>query len=267
MGNFIKSFIVGIFAIFPGVSGSTLAISLDIYDKFFYSLKNIKENYLFILLVVLGFCFGVIVGSNIIIYLSNYKKILYYAFAGLIIGTIPNMFQRAKRINYIFLIISFIISIITLFSCKNTLDFKSNSFKMLVGGIFFSFGKIFPGVSSSFFLIILGIYDEIIILFSNPVLIFSQISHYLPFILGALIGLIIFVKLLNYLILNKHDLLYSILIGLVLSSIISIVPKFELNFDNILGIALMMLGSVISFKFNKKKRFNLLKVLTRQTKI
>ena len=42
--TFIKCVFIGMFAIFPGISGSALAISLDIYDRIFYSLKNIKEN-------------------------------------------------------------------------------------------------------------------------------------------------------------------------------------------------------------------------------
>jgi putative membrane protein len=74
----IKSIIIGMFAIFPGISGSALAISLDIYDNFFTSLKNIKANYKFLLLVIFGLIIGVVLGSNIIINLYNYKNITIF---------------------------------------------------------------------------------------------------------------------------------------------------------------------------------------------
>lgn len=249
----IKSIIIGMFAIFPGVSGSSLAISLDIYDNLFKSLKNIKENYKYLLLVIIGLSAGIIFGSNIIIYLYNFKNIMYYIFIGLIIGSIPSMAKKVNKILYLPLIISFILSIISLFFCKNTFDNNVNFTKMVSGGILFSFGKIFPGVSSSFFLIMLGIYDEIMLLFSNPLLFFTRFLYYFPFIIGIIIGLLIFIKLLNYLLLKKYDLLYSVLIGFVLSSLFSILPKFELTFINFVGVLLMILSFIISFKFNEKK--------------
>ena len=256
MSIFIKSIIIGMLAIFPGVSGSAFAISLNLYDKIIFSLKNIKENKIFLLLVTSGIVVGVILGSNIIIYLTKFKTILYYTFIGLILGDIPFMIKKTNnrgRVRYLPLIISFLLSSITLLYCKNIFNKKVTFIKMIIGGILFSFGKIFPGVSSSFFLIIIGIYKEILILFSNPAIICTKFLYYFPFIIGALIGLLIFIKLLNYLLINKYDLLYSILIGFMLSSTISITPKFELTLPNILGVIIMITSFVISLKFKLKK--------------
>lgn len=253
MNTIIKSIIIGMFAIFPGISGSAIAISFNIYDRLFSSFKDVRKNISFIVLVIIGIIIGVIIGSNIIIYLINIKNVLYYVFIGLIIGSIPSMIKKVNNIKYIPLICSFMLSIITLLFCKNIFNEDVSFFKMVIGGILFSFGKIFPGVSSSFFLIMLGIYDEILILFSNPINILNNFLYYLPFLIGLLIGLLIFIKLLNYLLLNKYDLLYSVLIGFVFSSIISILPKFKFNLINIMGIILMIISFIISFKLNKKR--------------
>ena len=253
---FIKSIIIGILAIFPGISGSAFAISLNMYDKIIYSFKNIKENKLFFLIVACGLIIGIIIGSNIIIYFSGYKEILYYGFIGLIIGDVPLMIKKVNcrgNIRFFPLVFSFAFSILTLFYCKNMIIGGNSFLKMFVAGLLFSFGKIFPGVSSSFFLIILGVYKEILVLFSNPITIFSNLSYYFPFIIGGIIGLIIFIKLLNYLLIEKYDILYSALIGLMISSIIPIIPKFELSAYNIIGVIIMMACSVISFKFKLKK--------------
>lgn len=248
----IKSILIGMFAIFPGISGSALAISLGIYDKLFSSFKDIRKNYLFLLLVIIGIIVGVLVGSNIILYLTSLKNVMYYIFIGLTIGSIPSMLKKIKKIRYIPMVLSFLLSTITLLFCMNIFNKNISFIKMIFGGIMFSFGKIVPGISSSFFLILLGIYDKILILFSNPIIIFNNFYYYFPFIVGMIIGFLLFFKLIDYLLLNKYDLIYSILIGFIISSIIPIYPKFEFNFINIFGFLLMIISFIISFKFNQK---------------
>ena len=151
---FIKSIFIGIFAIFPGVSGSALAISLNLYDRIIVSLKNINNNKLFLIKILIGIVLGVILGSNIIMYLSSFKNILYYIFIGLIISDIPFMIRKVNnkgRIRYVLVFLSFIFSTITLLLYKESFNEDTSFLKMIFGGILFSFGKIFPGVSSSFF--------------------------------------------------------------------------------------------------------------------
>ena len=108
---FIKSIFIGIFAIFPGISGSALAISLGLYDRIFYSFKNIKNNLLFIITVLLGLMLGIIIGSNIIIYFVNLNNYLYYIFIGLMISEIPFMINKTRskgKIRYIYTLGSFL---------------------------------------------------------------------------------------------------------------------------------------------------------------
>ena len=60
---FIKSFIIGICAILPGVSGSVIAVSFGIYDKFIDIVSNknkLKNNLLFIFIVSLGVSLGIL---------------------------------------------------------------------------------------------------------------------------------------------------------------------------------------------------------------
>lgn len=253
---FIKCILIGMFAIFPGVSGSALAISLNVYDEILLSLRNYKKNKIFFLTLILGMIIGVFIGSNILIYLTNIKNILYFIFIGLIISEIPFMIKKTNqkgKIRYYLLVLSFLFSLITLLFYKNANNNKVSPLKMFVGGFLFSFGKIFPGVSSSFFLIILGIYKKILLLFGNPTLLLVDFKYYMPFVLGIFLGLIIFIKLLSYLMIKKYDYLYSVLIGFIISSVITIFPKIEFRVSSIIGIVLMFLSFIISFKFNLKK--------------
>ena len=84
-------------------------------------------------------------------------------------------------------------------------------------------------------------------------IIINNFFYYFPFIIGTIIGLLVFVKLLNYLLIHKYDYLYSILLGLLFSSIISILPKFNFRIVDIIGVLLLAMSTIISFKFKQKK--------------
>ena len=70
---FLKSFIVGIGKIIPGVSGALLAINFGIYEKLLDSITNFfddwKNNIKFLLIFCFGIILSIIIGSKIILYL------------------------------------------------------------------------------------------------------------------------------------------------------------------------------------------------------
>ena len=258
MITFIKSFIVGICVILPGVSGSVVAVSLGIYSKILsiISHNDYKNNKLFLTTTIIGILLGVFTTGNLLFIIFKYETIIYYILIGIIFSEIPflikNIHDRGK-INYFGLILAFIISLLLDILTKNNNVSEYSFFKYFLGGLFFSFGKIFPGVSSSFFLLCLGIYDNIIVLVTKPLLLFINIKLYIPFIFGSIIGIIIFIKLLTYLINNKYELVYSIILGLIISSIIILFPRFSLDLKNILGIILMIIFFIIFVNIKKKK--------------
>ncbi len=252
MVTFIKSIIIGICAILPGISGSVVAISFKIYNRFIHSLSsiyNIKRNMKFIIIVIIGVLCGLFFGSKFLTYIFKYETFIHYILSGIILSEIPFIVNKVhsysgNKVNVISLIISFFVSL-----SMDIINFNSSvnysRFSYFIGGFLFSFGKIFPGISSSFFLLRIGIYENIIIIVSNPFLLVDNFSLYLPFILGVLIGIVTFYKLLLYLLNNKFELTYSIIIGFILSSVIILIPRFMLDLLHIIGILLMILSFVI----------------------
>lgn len=255
MITFLKSIIIGICALLPGVSGSVIAVTLGIYERFLVSIKNIKDNYLFILEVLLGIFVGVFFTSNIIIYIFKYQTIIFYILSGIILSELPFIIKKITinngKVRIIPLLLAFFGSYL-LEILKNNSVIINSKLNYFIGGILFSFGKIFPGISSSFFLLSLGIYKNIIILVTNPFLLISKLDLYFPFIIGTIVGLLLFYKLLSYLMNNKYDLTYSIIIGFIISSTIVLIPKFEFKLINILGIVLMISFFVIFICIKKK---------------
>ena len=95
---FLKSIIIGVANIIPGVSGGTLAVMLNVYDpitekigNFFLVDRKTKVSYfLYLLVVLIGAGTGIFLFANIIKYsITNYPKITVTVFTLLILPSIP----------------------------------------------------------------------------------------------------------------------------------------------------------------------------------
>ena len=244
----LKSIVVGIFSLLPGVSGSTLAITFNLYERFFKSMQNIKGNKLFLANFFIGIIIGLFIGSKITIYIIDFN-IIYYIFIGIIFSEIPVLIKKCE-ILYLPLILSFVFSTLTNVLTSTFLINVNINIRMFLGGILFSCGKIIPGISSSFFLLSLDIYKDIMIIFSKPSLLLN--TNYFPFIMGSLIGVLVFIKLFTYMINNHYNLFYSMIIGFIMSSIFLIIPKYVSITELITGIILMIVFFAISLKIKRK---------------
>ena len=256
---FIKGIIIGIGKIIPGVSGAVLAIILNLYDRGIEAILNIfkspKENILFLLKVGLGIITGIILFSNIINYaLSNYYIFTMLLFIGLIIGGIPSILKEVDKKDYIYTIIIIIIfTIISLLNIDNNYVIKNNFLDYViffVGGIVETCGTVIPGLSSTALLLILGIYNHIILSISNISKLIINYRVLFPFLLGIISSLLLISKLIAILLKRYKEKTYSIILGLLLSSIIVLIIKtFTINISIlqlIIGLFFMFVGIIIS---------------------
>ena len=114
---------------------------------------------------------------------------------------------------------------------------------------------ILPGISGSLILVILGVYKILVEALDN-----LDVKIISSFIVGAVIGVISFSKILKWLFNNYKSLAYSIMLGLVIGSIEKIWPwnksfSTELSsFDLFLSISLVILGFIIVFLLEKTKK-------------
>lgn len=261
--------VIGAGVVLPGVSGSVLAIMLGIYDKVIYLLndnsssiiKKIKE----ILPLLIGLLIGIILFGNLLLFFfERYEVEMRYVFIGLILGGIPILNNEIKnksggKVNYKCLLITLIFSTILFILSNYNFSFSSTNFNnipfigFLTAGILYISGKIIPGISSSFFMMILGLYDYILLILSNP---FSftvvQYIKFIPFIIGVIAGFMILVKLINYLLSNHFTKTYSSIIGFVLGSVFAIFPGIKLEFSYFISFLLMILSFILAYNMSKK---------------
>lgn len=263
---FLKGLIIGIGKIIPGVSGSMLAISMGIYDKLIYSINNIfkdfKKNIKFLFVVTLGVITSIIFFSNIILKcLNNYYMITMFLFIGLIVGSFKDIKSQVMNINksIVFIILSSCI-IFGIINIDNDINIQNTFIKIIyfiIVGAIDAVTMVIPGISGTAVLMTIGAYTKLMETFSNLLnynFLIDSFVIILPFLFGLFIGIIITVKLINYLFSNYKEATYSAIIGFSISTIILMFAKClnsKYTFsDMIFAFIALFIGYFISKKIN-----------------
>ena len=269
MSNFIYSLISGILIgtcmILPGVSGSVVAIMLGVYESVIYILNDKMSSNMYkvkkILPLAIGIIIGILIfGKILLVFYNNYSYQMMYVFMGLILGSIPVLINeietKNEKINKKYLFISLFSSIMLFvlpklfnINIKNTF----NPINLFFGGFLYIAGKIIPGISISFFLMILGLYEYILKIISNPLsLTIDKIIILIPFFIGVILGLYIFIKLINYLLENHFSKTYSSIIGFIIGSLLAIFPGVQYNIIGMVSFVLFIISFELVSKLSKK---------------
>jgi len=262
----LKGIIIGIGKIIPGVSGSMLAISMGIYQKLIDSVNNFfkqtKESFKFLFKIAIGVLISMVFFSNIILdCLNKYYLITILFFIGLIRNGFEDIKSNTnKKYNYIAIISFILITILGFININNQVNIKNS----LLNFLYFAFigfmdavTMVVPGISGTATLMMLGAYEKVMGLYSNIFnlsLLLENIKLLIPYILGIGIGIILTVKLINYLFKNFKERTYSSILGFSLSTIVLMFIKclntFYTLFELIIAFILLILGIFITKKIN-----------------
>lgn len=259
----IMGILLGAGAILPGISSGVLCVIFGIYDKLVDSIlgffNDIKKNLTFLFPILFGVGIGVIIFGNVL------KKLFYehpiptqFAFIGLILGCVPNLFKIANskkgfRLHYLLYTgISFIITLLLLMLESNWISSNTNtntslsSLFLVLSGFIMSAGVIIPGVSSTVLLMILGTYET----YLNAVSM-VDLSILVPMGIGLIFGGLVFLKLTQYVMHHYFAQTYYTIIGFVLGSLLVLYPGFEISFTGIISLIIFVLCFFIGKIFEK----------------
>jgi len=265
---------MGIADAMPGISGGTIALLVGIYEELIKSISEIKISLFselkkngfssfwkklngnFLLVITLGIGISLIsfikISADL---LENFPLFVWSFFLGLIFATVYVIYKMIKLwsvTSLFFLVISIFFS---LFLSPDSIyeTAEISLIYILFSGIIASSAMILPGISGSLILVILGVYGYLIKSVNN-----LEFIVLFTFILGAIIGLLSFSRILKYLFKNHRNVTYTIMLGLVIGSIEKIWPwnkSFSMELSNLnllLSISLVILGFIIVFLFEKK---------------
>ena len=288
--NFFNGLAFGITEIIPGVSGGTIAIILGFYFSLIEAInhftEDLRKNLKFLIPVALGTITGIVFFSSVINYLlANFSFPTMLFFIGLITGIIPHIFNKVKEkgkslkpIEVVLIIIPFtfllIISSFKNASITDPHEVVSSMNALSVVFIFFSgilaaMALVIPGISGSFVLLLLGIYPLAIYSVSSIRFFLADISNtallldickvLIPLAIGMIIGGLCMVRLIEKLLKNYSEIVYSVILGLLSGSVIVLfrepmVYKSGVSSGFIAaGVITFALGCVASFWLGRKK--------------
>ena len=238
----VAGFFVGLAEILPGISGSTIAIAFNVYQKFILFLSNLKVsnlslkykelNRVFFLDLIIPFLFSmaltVILLSNLIMFLFSEYTYYFLVFLSLLMCLIA--FVLLKRIKCLLdnkLKIFFYFTLGAIFGFllnQINLILTNPNFIILlaVGFIAFSF-FLMPGISGSAVLLSIGVYELIIGSIAT-----LNMTILIPFALGCLISLLTMPKIVHYLLDRFNTNIMTFFSALILVSGILLFPFFTL---------------------------------------
>lgn len=276
---------MGIADAIPGVSGGTIALLLGIYEELIHTISSLNFEQILYLRkngfksfwskINGGFLFSLLLGIGVSLIsfvkisaslLDKYPLFVWSFFLGLIIATVYVIYKLIEKLNFrniLFVLISIMATL--LLSSFSTVEINNISLLyILFCGIIASSAMILPGISGSLILVILGVYTFLINALNN-----LDILIIIVFILGAIIGLLGFSRVLKYLFNNYRNITYSIMLGLVIGSIPKIL-KITLfliaepwnkdltakvnNIDIVISIILMLCGFSLILILDKKTK-------------
>jgi len=229
--RFIKGMIIGSGFILPGVSGGALAAVLGLYERIIEFLanpfRNLRESFLFFLPVGLGGLSGVFLLSIAIAYfLGAYEAQILWLFAGCIIGTLPALWRQSgergrRRGHMLILAAAAVFGYILLLAGEASVadELPQTMLTWLIAGAIVGLGAIIPGLSSSNFLVYLGLYQPMAEGIRD-----LNFSVILPLALGGIVCVLIFSKAMNYILRHAYTGLYHAIIGIVIASTVMIIP-------------------------------------------
>lgn len=277
--DFLKGVCIGVANVIPGFSGGTMAVILNIYERvingfsnFFKSpIKTLKDLWAVVIGLVVGIVIAILTITKL---LSTFPIPTSLFFVGLIIGSIPNLFQsyasyqKVQVLDIIFFMLAMaVIIILPLLNSNNTQVTNVNMgiiILMFVLGAICAAAMVLPGVSGSLVLMAFGYYlflmDNIGILiesvltlnfdnFVNPFFIV------LSFGIGAVIGIVFISKVLKYLFEKHPRTIYAIILGLLVASPFAIIYAVIKQYNDVIvntsplsyviGIVCMAIGAFI----------------------
>ena len=231
LSRFLKGVVIALGFILPGVSGGVLAAILGIYERMLrfmaHLTKNFKENLLFFLPVGIGGIVGVGVLSKPLEWLlQNYQIVVLWGFAGAIIGTLPALAKestlKSKRTmgDLFWFFGTMIIGFLFLYFMGDILGtIPANFLGFVLAGGLIALGVLVPGLSPSNLLLVLGLYDPMLKGFKG----FDILGVFLPIAIGGLLVMLLFSKLMEWLLEHYHSKVYHFILGIVIASTVLIV--------------------------------------------
>lgn len=252
-----KGLAMGAADVVPGVSGGTIAFITGIYEELLTSIANININALktlrrdglvafwkeingsFFLFLLAGIAISIISLAHLIQFLLNdYPIPTWGFFFGLILASVGIVYKHIRNPrhwpNWVAMLIGAIVAyLITMATPAQGTD---NLWYIFFSGSIAIVAMILPGISGSFILLLLGVYLTVMETISsftgalretNTEILLSSGILLVVFLMGCVVGLLTFSRLLKWMFERAHDITIAVLTGFLIGSLNKVWPWKE----------------------------------------
>ncbi len=252
LGIIVKGLCMGAADVVPGVSGGTMALILGIYQRLLEAIRAFDATWLrligarrfrdaaehvdILFLMPLGAgILGAILFFTRVVSLPQLVREqpeqIYALFFGLVIGSIVVLLRGLGAMRWrdaIFLLAGTLLGLVIV----NVVPFEtpSDSWFIFLSGALAICAMILPGISGSFILLLLRKYEHV----------FDAIGHFdfgviLPFALGAVSGLMMFSRLLVWLLKHHYRITLTTIVGMLVGSLWLLWPFQARSYEVVRG--------------------------------
>lgn len=245
----IKGGFIGMGNILPGISGSMIAVILNIYKELIDAVNQLFthpiKSILSIWEYMTGAVIGIVIGLIGVSYLLDIAPLpVTLLFVGFIIGAIPTLYKDVKKIelkwHHIIVFVMTAILMLSVLFIKQGDGTETSGFwysiSVIVVGIIYAIAMIIPGLSGATMLMAFGFYQILLDMVSsfkdaltsqNYDAFLQELPLLLLLMLGAIIGLVVMGKLMA-IFMKKYPqhFIYAVL-GIVVVSPINILVLLQ----------------------------------------
>ena len=251
-----KGIAMGAADVVPGVSGGTIAFISGIYEELIESIDKINLgvfkiwktdgfktawnsiNGTFLVALFSGIAISILSLAKLIKWLLHHEPVLLWSFFfGLVLASILYIAKQIKNWSPLVFIAIILTSVLSYYiTLAEPFASPDSPYYLLFCGFIAIIAMILPGVSGAFIILILGAYQTAIEtinnlrdgLFNGNIELFKEaFINFLLLALGAIVGIKVFSKLLNWMFKHKKNLTLAILTGFMIGSLNKIWPWKE----------------------------------------
>ena len=254
--KFFAGFVIGVGGIIPGFSGGILAVSMGLYkpavDAITGFFKAPKKNFRFLFPLGLGGVLGFLIFMFLLDWLfADFKTYVICAFVGLVVGSMPALLRECNEQGYkkhypLWSVLGFALAMgLIILGLVTNAGAPRDVTPLLCAacGAIIMAGVLLPGVSISFVLLNMGVYESFLHVFTDPPKLFMAAQEAglgfwpsvgramgtVPLMLCGLAGMLIIavpVLLLVRKVINKyHGPAYYVIFGVVIATTIGCIAQ------------------------------------------
>jgi len=267
--RFLKNVLLGmaiaIAAILPGLSGGTLAAAIGLYEPIIRAISSLfrefRKNVLFLFPLALGGSIGVMAFSTVMDRLmQQYPNQIKLLFLGLVFGSMPVIIRQANAKGFRpYYLLAALAAMIVVYKGGDLIQLGPqpsadgyNTWYHAYCGFITAAGTILPGISASFILLHLGVYDDLLRAVAT-----LDLLVLMPVSAGFGAGALILVRLAEVLFCRFYSLAYYAIFGFLLGSALLIVPDFQAGWMLLADAALFLTGAALSLLLLRLRKSSL----------